>query len=264
MKRILLISLKGGAGSTTVTANLAHSLVQLNKSVAALDCESSNLLKLHLGLPYEAEDGWAKSMLNELSWQDAGFESPSGVTFVPFGQLHCAEISSYQADKERLLRTMLMEFSKVSISEHAEEWQLIHLSPQELHNHIIADFAEQCELLFVVTNPEPLNYSLLKHFLQHNELAKCLLNNNKLKVLINQFQPETSVGRDFLLIMQKELQHLAVSTVLHKDTAVVESAANMTTVAQFAPHSQAAKDYQSLAFWCVSHLASEIENSNVE
>ena len=63
------------------------------------------------------------------------------------------------------------------------------------------------------------------------------------------------MGRDFLLVFKKELDTQLIPVVLHKDTALVESIANLTTVQHHAPHSQAAKDYQLLAFWCISHLA---------
>lgn len=87
MKRLLFVSLRGGCGATTVTANLAQALVKINKQVLAIDAVPENLLRLHLGLPYEERDGWAARVLSDDVWVEAGYQSPQGALLLPFGEL---------------------------------------------------------------------------------------------------------------------------------------------------------------------------------
>ena len=84
------------------------------------------------------------------------------------------------------------------------------------------------------------------------------------KLLINQFQPTSSISRDLQLVMEHEYENNLVPIVLHSDTAIAEAIANLKSVLESAPYSQAAQDYHSLAFWCLSHLnQSSLETNHV-
>ena len=91
MKRLLFVSLRGGCGSTTVTANLAQALVKINKQVLAIDALPENLLRLHLGLSFEERDGWAARVLSDDAWFEAGYQSPQGALLLPFGELNAQQ-----------------------------------------------------------------------------------------------------------------------------------------------------------------------------
>ncbi|PIB17748.1 cellulose synthase operon protein YhjQ [Vibrio rotiferianus CAIM 577 = LMG 21460] len=71
MKRLLLVSLRGGCGSTTLTANLAQALVKINKQVIAIDALPENLLRLHLGLPPPKSEmvGLSKCSMAARGWK---------------------------------------------------------------------------------------------------------------------------------------------------------------------------------------------------
>ncbi|WP_404971887.1 cellulose biosynthesis protein BcsQ [Vibrio campbellii] len=252
MKRLLLVSLRGGCGSTTLTANLAQALVKINKQVLAIDALPENLLRLHLGLPSEEQDGWAKQVLNGGSWMEAGYQSPQGVTFLPFGQINDEQHSQFSHAHLHPLQQLAEATLEI---DESEQWQLFHGDLSYLSAPNLAGFMASLDMVLVVLNADAINYSVLKNQFQHQHGIQALIEQGKLKFVLNKYQPETEIGRDFMLVLKKELGDALVPVMMHRDTALSECVANLTTVQHYSPISQAAKDYQSLAFWCVSTLS---------
>ncbi|WP_394158245.1 cellulose biosynthesis protein BcsQ [Vibrio campbellii] len=252
MKRLLLVSLRGGCGSTTLTANLAQALVKINKQVLAIDALPENLLRLHLGLPSEEQDGWAKRVLNGGPWMEAGYQSPQGVTFLPFGQINDEQHSQFFHAHLHPLQQLAEATLEI---DESEQWQLFHGDLSYLSAPNLAGFMASLDMVLVVLNADAINYSVLKNQFQHQHGIQALIEQGKLKFVLNKYQPETEIGRDFMLVLKKELGDALVPVMMHRDTALPECVANLTTVQHYSPISQAAKDYQSLAFWCVSTLS---------
>ncbi|MFB9216699.1 cellulose biosynthesis protein BcsQ [Vibrio sinaloensis] len=252
MKRLLIVSLRKGCGATTVTANLAQTLVKINKQVLVVDLSEENLLRFHLGLTLSERDGWAARMLAEEPFIEAGYQSPLGVSFLPFGQLNDqqrATFSKVGGDVMSQLGNTLLQV------EQEEQWQLYHGELELLESPAGRDLIDSMDRVFVVLNAEAMSYATLQSQLQRNPIIAELLGSNKMRFLLNKYQPETEVGRDFMLVLKNELQSALAPVYLHLDTALLESAANLTTVQHHSASSQAAKDFQSLAFWCVSALS---------
>lgn len=252
MKRLLLVSLRGGCGSTTVTANLAQALVKINKPVLAIDAVAENLLQLHLGLPFEEGDGWAARMAKQQAWNEAGFTSPHGVDFLPFGRLD-NEFGSVTRHVD------LQAFSQLgqNLREVANpsQWQLFHGELDYINQAALLNFIDSLDMMLVVLTADAINYTILQSQLENNRALRKLIELGKVRILLNHYQPETEIGRDFSLVLKHELQDILVPVMMHRDAVLAECAANLTTVQYYAPISQAAKDYQALAFWCVSSLA---------
>lgn len=255
MKRLLFVSLKGGCGATTVTANLAQALVKINKHVLAIDTAPANLLRLHFGLPNFTTDGWAHHLFKGLPWYEAGFESPQGAALLPFGQLSPEQRQQFDASREQYLvdlnkQTYLLD------SADREQWMLFHAEMSDLNASYLTEAVASMDAVFVVVTPDAVSYTVLQSWLESNPAAEVLSKQGKLRFIANKYQPETEVGRDFMLVLKQELAGLLVPVIVHQDTALMDSVANLTTVQHYAPASQAAKDFQSLAFWCVSFLSS--------
>lgn len=255
MNRIVIVGLKGGVGGTTVTANLSHALHLLSKETITVDLAELNLLRLHFTMDINNDDGWAKYFSNNECWSNASYESPQRMRFVPFGTLNSSELEKHCAHKEEWVAKLSGELSIVDMD--AEHWQIIHLPNLEHNQRVNRKILNSADLVIVVINPEPISYYLIRNdSINYLELKKLVGDENKIKFLINNFQPESEVSQDFRLVLQKELTSMLLPVSLHRDTTVIDSIANLTNVHTTSPHSQAARDYQSLAFWCVTHLYS--------
>ncbi|GAB6261091.1 cellulose biosynthesis protein BcsQ [Photobacterium sp. R1] len=256
MKRVAIVSLRGGAGSNTVTAHLAQSLVQVQKDVLAVDTDPVNVLRLNLGMPFSHTDGWASRICDSGDWFASGFESPHGVAFLPFGQLSQPFLSRFTAQRALYLSELVTALSRVKRDDEREHWQLYHLVVSDLQWLNTLNASEQFDLVLVVLTPDAASYAVLQHNMPQFEGSAGPENQTTLKFVLNQFQPETELSRDFMLVMKNELGPLLSPVVLHRDIALMDSAANLTTVQHYSPGSQAARDYQTLALWCIAQLSS--------
>lgn len=82
-----LQGVRGGVGTTSVTAALAWSLQLLGESVLVIDACADNLLRMSFNVDFSREEGWARALLDDKDWQDAGMRYTSQLDLLPFGQL---------------------------------------------------------------------------------------------------------------------------------------------------------------------------------
>ena len=71
-----LQGVRGGVGTTTITAALAWSLQMLGENVLVVDACPDNLLRLSFNVDFTHRQGWARAMLDGQDWRDAGCATP--------------------------------------------------------------------------------------------------------------------------------------------------------------------------------------------
>lgn len=72
-----LQGVRGGVGTTTITAALAWSLQMLGENVLVVDACPDNLLRLSFNVDFTHRQGWARAMLDGQDWRDAGLRYTS-------------------------------------------------------------------------------------------------------------------------------------------------------------------------------------------
>ena len=102
MSVIAVISMKGGVGKTTITANLATAMAAAlgEHRVSVVDLDPQNSLHLHLGVKDTDSPGVCRQALREASWREA-MAHAHGVRCLPYGFVREQE----RRDFEQLLRT---------------------------------------------------------------------------------------------------------------------------------------------------------------
>ena len=86
MNVMTLQGLKGGVGTTTVTANLAAAINAQGLPVLVIDLSPQNSLRLHFSMDINDARGISTQIQAGLPWHEAAYVNENGVTFVPFGQ----------------------------------------------------------------------------------------------------------------------------------------------------------------------------------
>lgn len=97
-----IAGVRGGVGTTTITAALAWSLQMLGENVLVVDACPDNLLRLSFNVDFTHRQGWARAMLDGQDWRDAGLRYTSQLDLLPFGQLSIEEQENPQHWQTRL------------------------------------------------------------------------------------------------------------------------------------------------------------------
>lgn len=97
-----LQGVRGGVGTTSVTAALAWSLQILGESVLVIDACPDNLLRMSFNVDFDNANGWARALLDGQDWRDAGLRYTSQLDVLPFGQLTANERENPDAYQQPL------------------------------------------------------------------------------------------------------------------------------------------------------------------
>lgn len=251
MKRIVITGIRGGVGATTVAANLTMAVHSIDQQAHAIDMNPANLMRLHFCMDPNNTDGWAIRKLNGETWQQAGYQNKRHISFVPYGlvsdEQHQKVMADFQQHPAALVESFAFGASAFELEKH---WQVMLLPDISSLNECHYSLLKKADLVVCVMRTDIQSYlSLQKNRHYHKLLKAC-----QPKLLINGFQPASPISRDMQLVFQNEYERNLIPVLMHDDTAVVEAVANLSSVLEEAPYSQAAQDYHSLAFWCLSHL----------
>jgi len=150
-RTITIASGKGGVGKTTLTANLGIALSQAGFSVCLIDADVAMAnLSLLLGMqssPITLHD----VLLGEASAEDAIYDGPSKINFIPSG----LSLESYKrVDSERL---------ESVVKDIADRYDFILLdAPAGIEKNVLSSISAASELLLVATPDAPSIADVLK------------------------------------------------------------------------------------------------------
>ncbi|HKM96218.1 MAG TPA: cellulose synthase operon protein YhjQ/BcsQ, partial [Buttiauxella sp.] len=102
MPLIGLQGLRGGVGTTSLTAALGWSLQQLGESVLVVDASPDNLLRLYFNIDFAHPGGWARALLDNTDWHTAAWSYTPRLDVLPFGQLNSVERLSLPSHEKTL------------------------------------------------------------------------------------------------------------------------------------------------------------------
>ncbi len=246
MKVICVTGLSGGAGVTTVAAQLAAALRTQDRPVVAFDFSPDNTLRLHFGMAMSDGSGLAPQVLAKQPWNEVAYRSASGVDFVPFGQL----------DEDGLNRFgNLLTHEPGWLSRHLDELDLpadAHLvldcprTPGPLRLQALA----ASTLVLVVLAPDALSFARASA----NERSMRLSGRTEARYLFNGFDASRALDRDVVAVARSDLQKKLIPVMIHRDEHLREALASKRDIYEYAPSSQAAEDFSSLAHWLATPM----------
>ena len=230
---LLITGVCGGAGATSVTANLAAAMQLQGMRCLVLDLNPANLLRYNFAVRHNDRAGWARAHYDGESWHEAAYLAHSGVAVLPFGELSVAEVRDYHSNGNLITEQLGSMLS--ALSEMAYDCVLID-GPVDLQ---FADVAAVNARLWV-TVPSAGAYAVLKRYGEH------WLDQSS-HLLINRLSPHIPLWADIASLLRQDFAEKLTPVGIHDDLAVAETQAMLTTVLETAVDSQATRDFQALA-----------------
>ncbi|TWG86737.1 cellulose synthase operon protein YhjQ [Cupriavidus gilardii J11] len=264
MNVIALASPVGGAGRTTMTAELASLLVLRGHTVLAVECDPGNMLGLHFGLGMPAVSGLASHGAGRSSsaWAEAGLRSDDGVLFVPWGAEGSDEtalspgpspalrerggdaLTRRLLDDPQWLRGLLAQLAlpaNAIVLVDSPPWPSVH-ARQAL---------TAADLALLVAPPTPQACAALP------ALRQALTDRDTgFAFVATRVQPARPLHADVLALLRATMGDAMLPYLVHADTGLPDALARGESFCRSTPHSQAAHDLHGIAAW-LSHWATQ-------
>lgn len=252
MSVIGVVSMKGGVGKTSVTANLASAMAAaLGPSrVSVIDLDPQNALHWHFGLNGGTSSGVCMQSLASAPWIDALVLSEFDVACLPYGEVD-------ETQREAFESLLAMESSWVGdqIERAGLGNDAVVLIDTPPGPSVYMRQALACaDLILVIQLPDAGSYATLP------AMEACLFSQphatrpTRCAYVLNQVDRTDPLNRDVADLMSQQFAERLAPIRIHRDEAVSEALAFQQPVLVYAPHGQASHDLVSLAEWVIDTL----------
>lgn len=244
MKRVAIVSTTGGAGRTTLTAELASLLAWRKHAVLAVECDPRNVLGFHFGLRDIPADGLGGHLqdTSAAAWAATGQRSDDEVMFVPWGdEAEPGVMERLPANwlARQLAQVDLPRFGALLID--TAPW------PSAYANQAI----DAADLVLVLVPAQPSTCLTLRR------LVDALATRGKtVRYLATRLQPARQLHVDIVAMLQAMLGAAMLPYHVHEDSSVADALARSESFSRSTPHSQAAHDLNGLASWLSAWIES--------
>ncbi|MCS3431276.1 cellulose biosynthesis protein BcsQ [Klebsiella sp. BIGb0407] len=242
MAIIGLQGIRGGTGTTSITAALAWALRQLGESVLVVDASSDNMLRLFFDIAVNRPEGWARATLDNQNWQESAWRYTSSLDILPFGTLNESEKTSLYTDS--ILRNKFNQYLKILKDSQRYKWILVDLP--FLPAGITTDWFAQLDYKINIAQPDANC---------HTRLCQQPIDSQSF-LLVNGLQVASKLQNDIYQVWCY-IQQAIIPVAFHADEAMAESLAMKKPVGEYSPHSLIAEEMITLANWCLINLAGQ-------
>lgn len=235
-----LQGVRGGTGTTSITAALAWALQLLGETVLVVDASPDNMLRLFFNVDFSHKEGWARAMIDGNDWRDAGLRYTSHIDILPFGQLTPGERENIDQ-----LQPTLAPMADIVQKLHQQgdhRWLLIDLP--DGYAPLTRSFIPVCDRTLVVVHPDGNS-----HIRLHQQALP--VNSD---ILINDLRVGSQLQED-LYQLWLESQRRILPVTIHRDEAMAECLAAKQPLGEYRHDSLAAEEVLTLANWCLLHYA---------
>ncbi|QNF85780.1 cellulose biosynthesis protein BcsQ [Salmonella enterica] len=237
-----LQGVRGGVGTTSLTAALAWALQILGENVLVIDASPDNLLRMSFNVDFVHQGGWARSLLDGQDWRDAGLRYTSQLDLLPFGQLTAQERENPQAWQETLGEIgAAIQALKAS---GRYSWILLDLpygaSP------LTGQLVSLCDHTLAIAQVDANC-----HIRLHQQALPAGAH-----ILINDLRIGSQLQDDLYQVWLQSQRRL-LPIVIHRDEAMAECMASKQPLGEYRSDSLAAEEVLTLANWCLLHDAGD-------
>lgn len=253
MTVIAVVSMKGGVGKTTVTANLAAAMAKKlgDGRVSVIDLDPQNAMHIHLN----SGDGTNKSVcvqsLMQQDWREIAQGSEFGVSVIPYGDA---------SDHERIA------FEELLLKQNDFIGQEIHRAGLDDDAVVLIDtppgpspYLKQAylcaDLVLVVLLADAGSYATIPAMETWIDEMRPINPSAKSLYLVNQIDRSDMLNRDVWDVLVQRLPSKVIPFGIHRDESVREALAFQQPVMEYDPYGQASNDLARLADYLIDGLS---------
>jgi cellulose synthase operon protein YhjQ len=253
MSVVGIVSMKGGVGKTSVTANLATALGRVLGAdrVNAIDLDPQNALHWHFGVDGRHRPGVAQQAIAAGNWADVRQHSAFDVHCLPYGEASEPEREAFESLLAHDPGFLGRAIATAGLSEDAVVLIDTPPGPSAYVRQVFAC----ADIVIMVILADAGSYATIpameewvQDLGEHNPQLGCFY-------LLNQVDRTEILSRDVQDFLTQKLQGRIVPMGIHADEAVREALAFQQPVMVYDPHGQASHDLARLANWLLDTLS---------
>ncbi|AXB17924.1 cellulose biosynthesis protein BcsQ [Salmonella enterica subsp. enterica serovar Napoli] len=237
-----LQGVRGGVGTTSLTAALAWALQILGENVLVIDASPDNLLRMSFNVDFVHQGGWARSLLDGQDWRDAGLRYTSQLDLLPFGQLTAQERENPQAWQETLGEIG----SAIQALKASGRYSWILLDLPYGASPLTRQLVSFCDHTLAIAQVDANC-----HIRLHQQALPAGAH-----ILINDLRIGSQLQDDLYQVWLQSQRRL-LPIVIHRDEAMAECMASKQPLGEYRSDSLAAEEVLTLANWCLLHDAGD-------
>ncbi|EJL5208330.1 cellulose biosynthesis protein BcsQ [Salmonella enterica] len=237
-----LQGVRGGVGTTSLTAALAWALQILGENVLVIDASPDNLLRMSFNVDFVHQGGWARSLLDGQDWRDAGLRYTSQLDLLPFGQLTAQERENPQAWQETLGEIG----SAIQALKASGRYSWILLDLPYGASPLTGQLVSLCDHTLAIAQVDANC-----HIRLHQQALPAGAH-----ILINDLRIGSQLQDDLYQVWLQSQRRL-LPIVIHRDEEMAECMASKQPLGEYRSDSLAAEEVLTLANWCLLHDAGD-------
>jgi cellulose synthase operon protein YhjQ len=247
MSVVSVISMKGGVGKTSITANLASAISQHPNAptVAVIDLDPQNALQWHFGFMEQQSAGICQFAVNLSSLDHSRLKTDKGILCYPYGFAD----EPTRRDFESLLKENpdWLKQQIQSLNLPADSVVIIDTPPGQ--SPYMSQAISAADLALVVLLADGASYATTP--MMETAFEEMIPLNPYLKstYLINQVDATNALSTDIQVLLKQRLGDRLVPVLISEDEAVRESLAFQQSVLIYDENGLASHDFARLADW---------------
>lgn len=252
MSVIGVVSMKGGVGKTSVTANLAVALARSlgPHRVSTIDLDPQNALRFHLGLEFGRPSGVCTESIEHGNWGEIIESSELGVLCIPYGDATEAQRNAFEDLLDANPDWIGQQIDQAGLGSDA----LVLIDTPPGPSTYLRQTLACADLILVVLLADAASYATVSAM--ESWLAELQIQHPHARhlYLLNQIDRTDLLNKDVCDVLRHRLGDKLIPIGVHLDESVREALAFQQPVMAYDPHGQASHDLARIAEYLIDTL----------
>jgi cellulose synthase operon protein YhjQ len=252
MSIIGVVSMKGGVGKTTVTANLAAAMAKTlgPHRVSVIELDPQNALHLHFGVDDTQSAGVCRQSLIGGDWREIRLLSEFDVQCLPYGAVSELDRIGFESLLNREPAWIGQQIQTAGLDDDA----VVFIDTPPGPSPYLKQVFSCADVVVIVVLADAASYATIPAMESWLEEMSILYPHTASLYLINQIDRTELLNRDVVDLLNQRLEGKISPIGIHSDESVREALAFQQPVMAYAPHGQASNDLARISNWLIDVL----------